>query len=120
MGIPDLETDEDGFLSSDKWAPRLVSVVTESCSSQAYDWCIRRPGQIIIGAVNGVGINTVPSGNFALEVYGGIRSSEPSPIGVSDVRLKQDITSANTADCLSTILALEPKDFAYHSSFRFP
>lgn len=77
-----------------------------------------RPGQVVIGAVNGVGINTVPSGDFALEVYGGIRSTDPSPIGVSDIRVKDEAVRVNTSECLATVLALQPKDFQYIDGFR--
>ena len=77
-----------------------------------------RPGQIVIGAVNGVGINTAPSGDFALEVYGGIRSTDPSPIGVSDERLKENITDADTAGCLQSLLSLDLKDFKYKEGVR--
>jgi hypothetical protein len=79
---------------------------------------IFRPGQIVLGAINGVGINQVPSGDFALEVYGGIRSTDPSPVGVSDIRLKEDIVDVNTAECLATMEALDLKDFKYHPGLK--
>jgi len=72
----------------------------------------------VLGAVNGVGINQVPSGDFALEVYGGIRSTDPSPVGVSDVRLKTDIVNVDTAECLATFEALHLKDFKYHPGLK--
>ena len=77
-----------------------------------------KAGQILFGAPNGVGINYKPSGDFALDVLGAIYATEPSQLGVSDRRVKTDIRSVNTSDCLDTVRSLQLKDFRFKSTYQ--
>jgi len=77
-----------------------------------------RPGQVVFMAVNGIGINRRPSGDYALDVEGAIRSTEPSQLGISDERLKTHFRDVNDTECLEVVNSLELRDFRYSPLFK--